>query len=322
MLVATGITIPLIIFLRPTILNTQELGQIDTGGYAFKLDVVGDIAYVIDVADYTPGGMVIINVSDPTNPRVLGSYFDSGMLRKVDVKDGIAYIANYQGGLEVVNVTDPSNPTRIYHYASSQTLMDVQVEGNFAYVADWNRGLIILDISDPANIVEEGQYMIGGACVHVKVEGNRAYIMDHHNDYSGIAIVDISDPSNPSFLGAYAPSGVDLWNPVVRGDYMYVGDHSGGTNQFFILDVSDPSQIQEAGRYTSRGMTSFFIDGNFLYSANWDKGLEIYDITDPIDPNKLGGFYDGGEAYDVMVVSNIAYVADAEDGLEIIEIQL
>ena len=103
---------------------------------------------------------------------------------------------------------------------------------------------------------------------------------------------------------------------------MYVGDHSGGTNQFFILDVSNPSQIQEVGICTLGGMTSFYLEGNFLYSANWDRGLEIYDISDPIDPKKVERFDDGGEAYDVVVVDNIAYVADADDGLEIIEIQL
>ena len=319
--VVGGITAPLIYFFAPISRNTKELGQIDTGGFARGIDVVEDIAYVLDITDYTPGGLVIINVSDPTDPQELGSYYESGTMWEVDVEDNIAYIANYGSGLEVVNVSDPSNPIRIHHYASNQQIMDVQVEGDLAFVADWDRGFLILNVSDPSSVVELSQYPISGACIHTEIIGNRAYVVDHQNNYNSIIILDISDSNTISLLGEYTQVGVDFWDPILNGNYMYVGDHSEGPDQFFILDVSNPASVQEAGVYTKTGMTSFCIDGNYLFNADWDKGLEVYDISNPIDPKKVARFDDGGEAYDVVVVDGIAYLTDGPDGLEIIELQ-
>lgn len=317
-----GVTSAFIYFFAPISWNTQELGQIDTGGFAYCVDIEGDITYIIDKADIQPRGLVIIDVSDPSNPHELGSYYEVGLPWVVDVENDIAYIGNFQNGLEIVNASNPSNPIRIHHYESSQSIMDVQVVEDLVYLADWNRGMYILNISDPSNPVEIGHYSISGACVFAEIVGNRAYLIDHYGDYSSLVVVDISDPVHPSLLGEYAPSGVDFWDPIVNDDIVYVGDHSSSSHGFHILNVSNPSQIQELGLYTKAGMTSFAIEGNHLFSANWEKGLEIYDISDSINPKKVGRFDDGGAAYDVKVIGNIAYVADREHGLEIIELQL
>lgn len=319
-MVAAGISIPLVYFFAPISRKTQELGQIDTGGYGYGVDVEGDFAYVIDHADSNPGGLVIIDVSDPNNPVELGSYYDSGIPWVVDVEDQIAYLGSMQNGLEIVNVSNPSSPVRIFHFQSTHSIVDVQLVGKILYLADWDEGMYILNVSNPSSPVLLNLINLSGACVFAEIVGTRAYLTDHYDEYTGLVVVDVSDPSHPSYLGEYAPSGVDFWDPIVKDDIMYVGDHSGGTKCFHILDVSNPSQIQEVGLYTKGIMTSFAIVDDLLFSANYEQGLEIYDINDPIDPKKIGRFDDGGAAYDVKVIGKIAYVADREDGLEIIEI--
>ncbi len=319
-LIIGGITIPLVYFFAPISRKTQELGQIDTEGNAISLDIEGDIAYVIDTTFPSPIGMIMIDVSDPTNPQKLGSYYDVGLPWAVDVDKDIAYIANFDRGLEIVNVSDPSTPIRLYHYESNLPFSDVQLVGDILYLADWYNGMRILNVSNPLNPTLLSLFTLSGVCVFAEIVGTRAYLMDHYNDYTGLVVVDISDPFHPLYLGEYAPSGVDFWDPIVKDDIMYVGDHSGGTKCFHILDVSNPSQIQELGLYTKGSMTSFAIEESILFSANYEQGLEIYDISDPINPKKVGRFDDGGAAYDVKVVGNIAYVADREDGLEIIKI--
>ena len=89
-----SVLIPLFLFSNNLQLTLTELGQIDTGGAATKVKVVGEIAYVIDITDNNPGGLVIIDVSDPTNPQRLSSYYDGGLPRSIHTDGETAFIAN------------------------------------------------------------------------------------------------------------------------------------------------------------------------------------------------------------------------------------
>jgi hypothetical protein len=319
-LVAGGITIPIIYFFAPVSRKTQELGQIDTGGYAYALAIEGNFAYVLDKSETGPGGLVIIDISNSANPQVHSSTYPSEGLMEINVVGEIAYIADQFTGLRIVNVSDSSNPTTLNLYGSSYQIMDVQVEGDIAYVADWDRGLIALNISNPINVVELDQYDLSGACTHAEISGSFAYCVDHYGDYSSLLVLDVSDPEQISYVGNHIQADVDFWNPTVEENLIFVGDHSPGPVCFHILDIENPSNIQEVGLYDKAGMNSFYIDENYLFSANWERGLEIYDISEPVNPKNIGRYDDGGAAYDVKVIGNIAYVADREDGLEIIEI--
>jgi len=70
----------------------------------------------------------------------------------------------------------------------------------------------------------------------------------------------------------------------------------------------------------SGGALKVFVSGNYAYVADHTDGLEIYDISDPKKPVKIGSVDDGGNANDVFVSGNYAYVADLGDGLEIIDV--
>ncbi|MFW9830014.1 MAG: hypothetical protein ACFFEY_20770, partial [Candidatus Thorarchaeota archaeon] len=120
--------------------NTRQLGQIHTGGNAVDVEIQGDIVYVIDNADFNSGGLVIINVSDPSSPSILGSYYQSGVPFKVSVVGEIAFLANSQVGLEILNVSNPSNPIKIDQYTGSGAAYDIEIVGEFGYLADWGRG--------------------------------------------------------------------------------------------------------------------------------------------------------------------------------------
>lgn len=63
-----------------------------------------------------------------------------------------------------------------------------------------------------------------------------------------------------------------------------------------------------------------WLENNILYVAAGPEGLLLIDISDLSNPYQLTHFFDGGYAYDVKVIGNLAYVADRSDGLEIIQL--
>ncbi|MHA2603303.1 MAG: LVIVD repeat-containing protein, partial [Candidatus Thorarchaeota archaeon SMTZ1-83] len=132
-------------------LDLVKVGQIHTGGSTWDVEVRGEIAFVIDRNEPTPGGLVLINVSDRTDPKELSSFHDGGLPIALDVADDLVYVADTSDGLEIINVSDPKNPEEIGGYTGSGAVYDVQVVGDVAYVADWNSGLLILNVTDPTN---------------------------------------------------------------------------------------------------------------------------------------------------------------------------
>jgi hypothetical protein len=75
--------------------------------------VAGDYAYVADGG----GGLVVVDVSDPTNPTYAGGYGTHDYAHGVAVAGGYAYVADANGGLVVVGldsdddgVADVSDP--------------------------------------------------------------------------------------------------------------------------------------------------------------------------------------------------------------------
>jgi hypothetical protein len=60
--------------------------------------------------------------------------------------------------------------------------------------------------------------------------------------------------------------------------------------------------------------------GNYAYVADRDSGLQIIDISNPLNPLLIGTYDTSGSAYAVQVVGNYAYVADSDSELAIIDI--
>ena len=321
LIVTASTIIPLVIIFVPFSFGTRELAQIDTGGMATDVMVSNEIAYVIDNADQSPGGLVIINVSQRTNPRVLGSYLGAGVPWAVDVAENIAFVANYFEGLEVINVSNPSNPIKIDQYTGSGCCTDVQVDGTLAYVADWSRGFVIFNVSDPANIIQLSRYEISGSCVQLHVYNDIACVLDHYGSYTGIVVLDISNPIHPIEIGSRYLPDVDYWNPFIVENLIYVGNHALDGGGLHILDMNNPSDISQVGFYHGGGSVfASFIQNDRAFLADYDKGLIVLDVSNSSNPLKVAQFFDGGHAHDVYIVEDIAYVADEQDGLEIIQI--
>ena len=286
------------------------VGNFNTSGIAWRVQVVGNYAYVAD----TYSGLQIIDISNPTNPTLKGNYDTSCIAYGVQVLGNYAYVADDTSGLQIIDISDPTNPTLKGNYDTSGLALGVQVVGNYAYVADYYSGLQIIDISDPTNPTLKGNYDTSGYAYGVQVVGSYAYVADYE---SGLQIIDISDPTNPTLKGNYDTSGFAHSVQVV-GNYAYVASGQSGLQ---IIDISNPTTPTLKGNYdTSGSARSVQVVGNYAYVGDGNSGLQIIDISNPTTPTLKGNYDTSGIARGVQVVGNYAYVADHESGLQIIDV--
>jgi hypothetical protein len=148
----------------------------------------------------------------------------------------------------------------------------------------------------------------------VYVSGNYAYVADYS---SGLRVIDITDPANPSVVGTCDTPG--FANGVyISGNYAYVADDHSGLQ---VIDISNPANPFVIGSYNPAGVAyGLYVSGNYAYVADYVAGLRIIDITDPADPSFVGGYDTPGNAYGVYVSGGYAYVADGSEGLQVIDI--
>jgi hypothetical protein len=250
--------------------NPTYVGGYDTPGYANGVFVSGNYAYLV----VNPDGLDIIDISNPYNPT-LGGTFDSLLYaRDVFVSGSYAYIAD-EAGLKIVDISDPSNPTLAgrYHLSVSSRVF---VSGSNVYI-DYALGgdpvllgVSILDITDPAQPSWVANYNYG-ARKDIFISGNYMYLTA-----DDLEIVDISNPTNPVFVGSYGSQNADYWCIFVTDSYAYI---AAGDSGLQVVDISTPSNPTLAGRYDTPGYASgVFVLGGYSYVAD-DSSLQILRFT-------------------------------------------
>ena len=151
----------------------------------------------------------------------------------------------------------------------------------------------------------------------ITVSGNYAYVAD---GTSGLAIIDISDPTSPG-TPVYKATSYKAKSVAVSGNYAYVIDQFSG---LAVIDISDPtnpgSPSYTATNANSGTALAVAVSGNYAYVAASYAGLVIINISDPTSPGTPNYYDTNGMAFGVTVSGNYAYVADRATGLAIFDI--
>jgi hypothetical protein len=280
--------------------------------YTRDLVVDGNYLYVAGYSD----GVLIVDVSDPYNMKLLDSqYNNDGYSYRVRKVGSELYVADGTVGMTILNVSSLTTPTSASTYDSPGSARSVRIQGNFAYVADDTSGLRIVNISDPDNIASEGSYSTGTSNTYgAWVSGDYAYMAD---DTNGLHIINVTDPSSPSLMGTFDTGG-NAYDVQVLHKTAYVADQSQGLR---IIDVTDPADTDELGFYdTGSNAFAVWTSGNVAYIADDANGIVAVNVLDPTSPALLDTYDTGGRAVDVEVDGDIAYVADRAGGLVILDV--
>lgn len=237
------------------------------------------------------------------------------MILDLYVSNNLAFLCT-SNDLMIVDVSDPENPSLAGLFGGH--FLCVSVAGDYAYLYSSLPGnlLSVVDISNPAYPTLVGSCDFGGShpIWDMFVQGNYAFLTDHLFD--GIHVVDIADPTNPSYLTTYdAPAGIR--SVFVLGDYAYL---SAGDYGLQILDISIPENPVFVGSYDTPGSSiRTFVENDYAYVAD-TSSLQILDISNPSFPVFTGQFDAYTTIWSVKVHFEYAYILDALYELQILDV--
>ncbi len=288
---------------------------------AFSVVKENHLVYLADGAS----GIQIIDVSQPTSPLLIGTYDTPGKAVDIEKVGSHLFVADDTGGLQVIGVNDPANPELIgqFNPESGEPLFGVVIEGieivgDFAYLAAKTSGLLIFDISKPSEPTLLGSIDTGGWARNVAVKGGFAYVADFTG---GFLVIDVSDPTNPKRLGSYLLALFLAEDVVVEGHYAYIAD-SQSAGALLIMDISNPENPIEVGRRSTYGKVyNVTLSGKRLYLSGGPAGIEVYDISDPVEIKKFGGILTPGGGHEMVESRGNLYVADGHK-MRIIEMTI
>lgn len=293
---------------RAVAIVTDSGGQI---GLSYAVAVRGSLAV------FGRGGeLVVVDVSDPSRPQMLGSVQLPGEIRDVVLAADRAFVAADSAGLQIIDLAEPGRPVAVGARRFQDRADGVFADENHIYVAARSLGLRILDASDPSE--EVGHIITPDEAVDVVVRDGFAYVSAW---YESMRVIDVSDPTAPEEVSFASYDSYDngaAWSVYVEGD---IGLNTIPEMGLRTVDLSDPRDVKLYKVYrglfapagvAARGLTAFV--------ADQAAGFRVLDLSEPARLVEIGSVRLPGTPLAVALEGSHAYVAAREAGLRIVDI--
>ena len=154
-----------------------------------------------------------------------------------------------------------------------------------------------------------------GVALDVAVSDYYAYIAS----YSGLLVVNISNPNAPSQVAFLPLPGDYVLGVALSGNYAYLINEKG---KLIVVNISDPTKPTYTDEYdTSESLAyDLTVAGDYVYVAAHSDGLVVVNVSDPTNPTYAGGYDTSGSPHGVAVMDDYAYVADLSSGLVVVNV--
>jgi hypothetical protein len=331
-------------FIKPQTRDSLNVRCVGRWPFGPGFEVYGDTSNNI-LCFGSGSGILVFDISTPSNPARLSQIAVNGLIMQVYIKDTLLFVSSYGNGIEVFNLANPSSPVKISQI--DVPARDFCLKDTFAYCVaeDSLRIINIADILNPYQV---------GACwdssYTISISGNYVYTGGRWK----LSAIDVSDPTNPQEVNSL---GVWVYTLTVDGDHCYCVLN---TNGFTIYNISDPLNIWQESQMSTVGGVDIYklgfyvylpgfvivdvgdsanpfvvgdtalpvyaqavwVNNNFGYGfvANDYEGLTVININDPTNPVVDSQYYGADDSRDVFVQGDYAYVSNLRKGLKILDI--
>lgn len=273
--------------------NPIELSRIHLNGPVIDVSVSGTTACISDGGD----GIQFYDVSDPTAPDSLTLYEIRGLYCNLLAKDSLLYIFDWGegwvdsedtipndpdcGDMQILNISDPTMPEFVGYYNISEYVTRVVLsEDNYAYILN-KRGdaldvKVVHIVSDDSLEIKD-HYITSGSAQNALLISDTLYLAAGP---AGLELINVANPDSIYLIRKYDmySSAYSALHIEVGGDYAYVCAGKGAIQIFDLrLDGGPPVDILPIGDYALEAR----LYGDYLYLADRDAGVQIYNIADP-----------------------------------------
>ena len=260
--------------------NVRRVGHIDLPG-AGQVCVAGKHAYVGHIPNKDHLGTSIVDISDPSKPRVVAQI-------TLDDHTSHSHKARVVGDIMIVN--HERNPTAIGRRADEYPRVVKELTAQkgraptHAEIATW------LGV-EPSDVAE------------IEAEAKRGYSM------GGFKVYDVSNPAKPKEIVHHKTGGIGVHRFDMDERYAYISTEMDGYigNILVIYDMRDPAKPQEVsrwwlpGQHLAGGETPTWLGrqhrlhhalrfGDELWAGCWHGGLAVIDVSDIRKPRTLGSY--------------------------------
>ena len=284
----------------------------------FDVKALGGLLYAATSAQ----GLVVFDVSIPSEPRPIGQY-------RVFIEE-----------------LSPDNFVDIHNIFLSPDGGQVYAINNVLPLAEWppsefHSEMRIIDVSDPTTPVEAGRFTLNSevAMAHdvnvIDHAGRRVAFLNYLE--AGLWVLDVTDPASIAVLGSIEWDGIfshSGW-PFALEDRLYLAHGDEGYDQHLtVLDVTDLANPRVVSRFKTREGLSIHnvevVDG-IAYISYYVDGLRVVDLRDPENPREIGHFdtvpaEDERDilqgAWGVRVLDGMVYISDMETGTYAFEVEV
>jgi hypothetical protein len=276
--------------------------------------ISGNYAYTLEGSNLN-----VVDISVSSSPKLTSSCY-VGYPDTVHLRGNYAYL-HFSSSLKIVDISSPHtpNPLGFYNFFATsyhKSINYVCTFGNYMYATADNM-LKIIDLSSPASPVEAGAYTVINTFNDIAVYENCAYISA---DYSGMAVMDISDISKPSIISRYGYTGSNVRNVNILGHCLYMSFiDSNGLDKVKVLDVSISTSPAEIGEISASSVDTYNTGDTLYMLGNYN--FQEINISSPTHARDRSFFSrDIYSAHCIAVNKHYAFIATGQDELDILDL--
>lgn len=189
--------------------NPVLTGQCDVPSNSWGIYVSGDYGYTSsnisgeEDGDFTDSLVQIIDITDKSDPKLLGSSIIPGGAWELDRISDYIYVSSLEGGIFAINISNPDSPVIADRLFTGGTSYDITIEGNYGYIADGFEGLVIARLSESSS--SDGMVIENDPSINKMPSASISIFGDLFSDYYSTR-----NPVYFSAAGSYDPEGSDM----------------------------------------------------------------------------------------------------------------
>jgi len=269
-------------------------------------------------------GVRVFDLSDPSQPAVIGSWSFSGetLFGEVAQIGDYAYASSsdYPYRFRIFDLSDPTHPAPAGTFGEGYAGWEAPTVVRDLMLLTRSLGLRLFDVVDPAHPEEIGVALPGRSVYNATAAGERAFAWTFDDGDLHLRAFDISVPQAPVELGSTILG--EMGRSLAYGSRLFVN----GSDQFWAYDVSDPSSPRLEGSLTlpsSSGDHRIALYGSRATLGpnppyTWgDRLVRVLDISDPAHPLLFAEIDTRGDPRNAFAGPGRIGIADGEAGFAI-----